>query len=148
MSCQGRFSRFRVHIQILLHHRDSARQSRNQKEKADLTVNLLGAFRGHEKKFKKHQNCKFGLNEIKYLQLLIFAKRDFFSRPAPQRFYPGSESRVNAKPETRNCCLLTLDIQQARCQLGRFAGFYGTIRNDERTFGLVVECGLRRSGRV
>jgi hypothetical protein len=32
---------------------------------------------GHEKKFKNHQNCNFGLNEIKYLQLLIFAKRDF-----------------------------------------------------------------------
>jgi hypothetical protein len=31
---------------------------------------------GHEKKFKKHQNCKFGINEIKYLQLLIFAKRE------------------------------------------------------------------------
>jgi hypothetical protein len=25
------------------------------------------------------KNCKFCLNEIKYLQLLIFAKRDFFS---------------------------------------------------------------------
>jgi hypothetical protein len=36
---------------------------------------------GHEKKFKNHQNCNFGLNEIKYLQLLILAKRDFSSRP-------------------------------------------------------------------
>jgi hypothetical protein len=34
---------------------------------------------GHEKKFKNDQNCKIGLNEIKCLQLLIFAKRDFFS---------------------------------------------------------------------
>jgi len=33
---------------------------------------------GHEKKSKNHQNCKFCLNEIKYLQLLNFAKRDFF----------------------------------------------------------------------
>ncbi len=40
---------------------------------------------GHEKKSKNHQNCKFCLNEIKYLQLLIFAKRDFFSRPVPLR---------------------------------------------------------------
>ena len=40
---------------------------------------------GHEKKSKNHQNYKFGLNEIKYLQLLIFAKRDFFSRPASPR---------------------------------------------------------------
>jgi hypothetical protein len=40
---------------------------------------------GHEKKSKNHQNCKLGLNEIKYLQLLIFAKRDFFSRPVPLR---------------------------------------------------------------
>ena len=37
---------------------------------------------GQEKKFKNHQICKFRRNEIKYLQLLIFAKRDFFSRPA------------------------------------------------------------------
>ena len=40
---------------------------------------------GHEKKPKNHQNCKFCLNEIKYLQLLIFAKRDFFSRPPRAR---------------------------------------------------------------
>ena len=46
---------------------------------------LLRALSGHEKKFKNYQNCKFGVNEIKYLQLLIFAKRDFFSRPAPPR---------------------------------------------------------------
>jgi hypothetical protein len=39
----------------------------------------------HEKKSTNHQNCKFCLNEIKYLQLLIFAKRDFFSRPVPLR---------------------------------------------------------------
>jgi hypothetical protein len=31
------------------------------------------------------KNYKFCLNEIKYLQLLIFAKRDFFSRPASLR---------------------------------------------------------------
>jgi hypothetical protein len=44
---------------------------------------------GHEKKFKNHQNCKFGLNEIKCLQLLIFTKRDFFSdrrEPGVNRF--------------------------------------------------------------
>ena len=46
---------------------------------------LLRVLRGHEKKSKNNQNCKFCLNEIKYLQLLIFAKRDFFSRPAPLR---------------------------------------------------------------
>ena len=40
---------------------------------------------GHEKKFKNHQNCNFGLNEIKCLQLLIFANRDFFSRPVSLR---------------------------------------------------------------
>jgi hypothetical protein len=45
----------------------------------------VGAPCGHEKKFKNDQNCKFGLNEIKYLQLLIFAKRDFFSRPQSSR---------------------------------------------------------------
>jgi hypothetical protein len=43
---------------------------------------LLRVLRGHEKKFKNHQSCKFCLNKIKYLQLLIFAKWDFFSRPA------------------------------------------------------------------
>ena len=34
---------------------------------------------GHGKKSKNHKNCKFWANEIKYLQLMIFAKRDFFS---------------------------------------------------------------------
>jgi hypothetical protein len=37
---------------------------------------------GREKKFKNQQNRKICLNEIKYLQLLIFAKGDFFSCPA------------------------------------------------------------------
>jgi len=46
---------------------------------------ILYALCGREKKFKNHQNRKICLNEIKYLQLLILAKRDFFSRPAPLR---------------------------------------------------------------
>ena len=60
-------------------------QRRRRSEYFLIKNSLLSALRGHEKKFKNQQNCKFGLNEIKYLQLLIFAKRDFFSRPAPQR---------------------------------------------------------------
>jgi hypothetical protein len=77
-----------------------ARQSRDQSSKPYFTAKtqssqrseffliknfLLGVLSGHEKKFKNHQNCKFRRNEIKSLQLLIFAKRDFFSRPAPPR---------------------------------------------------------------
>jgi hypothetical protein len=38
---------------------------------------------GHEKKFKNDENAKISLNEIEYLQVLIFAKIDFFSCPAP-----------------------------------------------------------------
>jgi len=45
----------------------------------------LSVLRGHEKKFENDQNRKIGLNEIKHLQLLILAKTDFFSRPAPPR---------------------------------------------------------------
>jgi hypothetical protein len=56
-------------------------QSSQSSEDLLIKNSLLRALRGYEKKFKIHQNCKFGLNEIKYLQLLIFAKRDFFSRP-------------------------------------------------------------------
>ncbi len=41
-----------------------------------------GALGGREKKFKNHQNYKFGLNEIKYLQRSFLRKRGFFSRPA------------------------------------------------------------------
>jgi len=40
---------------------------------------------GREKKSKIHPIPKICLNEIKYLQLLILAKRDFFSRPASLR---------------------------------------------------------------
>jgi hypothetical protein len=90
----------RVGERAILTTKDLARQSRNQSSKPYFTTeaqssqsseyfliknSLLRALRGHEKKFKKHQNWKFGLNEIKYLQLLIFAKRDFFSGPAPPR---------------------------------------------------------------
>jgi len=39
----------------------------------------LSVVSGHEKKSKNHQNCKFCVNEIKYLELLILPKRDFFS---------------------------------------------------------------------
>jgi len=46
---------------------------------------FLSVLCGREKKFKNHQNRKICPNEIKYLQLLILAKRDFFSRPAPLR---------------------------------------------------------------
>jgi hypothetical protein len=46
----------------------------------------LHAVLGREKKFKNIKNCNFGLNEIRYLQLLIFAKRDFFSRPSSQQW--------------------------------------------------------------
>jgi hypothetical protein len=49
----------RRHIRIHFHHRDT----------------------GREKKFKNDENAKIGLNEIKYLQVPIFAKIDFFSRP-------------------------------------------------------------------
>jgi hypothetical protein len=35
---------------------------------------------GREKKFKNNENSKISLNEIKYLQVLIFAKTNFFSR--------------------------------------------------------------------
>jgi hypothetical protein len=48
---------------------------------ASRTVEPCG-LSGHEKKFKNQENRKICLNEIEYLQLLIFAKRDFFSRPA------------------------------------------------------------------
>ena len=44
---------------------------------------LLCELCGHEKKLKNDEIRKIGINEIKCLQLLIFAKRDFFSRPAP-----------------------------------------------------------------
>jgi len=101
----------RCNVRILLHRRDTERQSRNQRSKLYFTtetqstqrseyfliknpllrvlrasaVNVPDSFHrrdtGHEKKSKNHQNCKFHLNEIKYLQRLIFAKRDFFSRP-------------------------------------------------------------------
>jgi hypothetical protein len=37
---------------------------------------------GHEKKSKNDENAKISLDEIEYLQVLIFAKRDFFSCPA------------------------------------------------------------------
>jgi hypothetical protein len=40
---------------------------------------------GHEKKFKNDENAKINLNEIEYLQVLIFAKIDFFSCPASLR---------------------------------------------------------------
>jgi hypothetical protein len=33
---------------------------------------------GHEKTFKNHDNSKISLNEIEYLQVLIFAKTKFF----------------------------------------------------------------------
>jgi len=56
---------------------------------------------GHEKKFKNHQNCKFGLNEIKYLQLLIFAKRDFFSRPRRARSKSNADIILN-KPSANS----------------------------------------------
>jgi len=46
---------------------------------------FLSVLCGREKKFKNHQNRKICPNEIKYLQLLILAKRDFFSRPASLR---------------------------------------------------------------
>ena len=36
---------------------------------------------GREKKFKNDENRKIGFNEINYLQVLILAKNDFFSRP-------------------------------------------------------------------
>jgi len=49
------------------------------------TAELLCALCGREKKFKNLQNRKICLNEIKYLQLLILAKRDFFSRPVSLR---------------------------------------------------------------
>jgi hypothetical protein len=38
---------------------------------------LLCALGGHEKKFKNDENAKISLNEIEYLQVLIFAKIDF-----------------------------------------------------------------------
>jgi hypothetical protein len=65
-------------------------KSKFSREAGDVTglrkeKGTLGDLRGHEKKSKNHQNCYFGLNKIKYLQLWIFAKRDFFSRPAPLR---------------------------------------------------------------
>ena len=77
--------------------KELAQQSRNQRKKTGFTCRgtefteiifyspPLGVLRGHEKKFKNDQNRKIGLNEIKHLQLLIFAKTDFFSRPAPLR---------------------------------------------------------------
>ena len=36
---------------------------------------------GHEKKLKNDEIRKIGINKIKYLQVLILAKIDFFSRP-------------------------------------------------------------------
>jgi hypothetical protein len=69
---------------ILVHsakHRSPEAQSMQSKlSKFDFFQ--LSILSGHEKKFKNDQNCKFGLNKINYLQRLIFAKRDFFSRPA------------------------------------------------------------------
>ena len=38
---------------------------------------------GHEKKLKNDEIRKIGINKIKYLQVLILAKIDFFSRPVP-----------------------------------------------------------------
>ena len=44
---------------------------------------LLRVLRGDEKKFKNDEKAKISFNEIQYLQMLIFAKIDFFSCPAP-----------------------------------------------------------------
>jgi len=63
----------RIHLQRHRVHRDY------------FSLSPLDILRGHEKKFKNDQNRKNGLNEIKHLQLLILAKTDFFSRPAPPR---------------------------------------------------------------
>jgi hypothetical protein len=63
-----------------LHRRDAE----DAEERAfDKHYSELCRLCGHEKKSKNHQNCNFGLNKIKYLQLRILAKRDFFSRPVP-----------------------------------------------------------------
>ena len=40
---------------------------------------------GHEKKLKNDEIRKIGINKIKYLQVLILAKIDFFSRPVSLR---------------------------------------------------------------
>jgi hypothetical protein len=40
---------------------------------------------GREKKFKNDENARIGLNEIRYLQVPIFAKIDFFSRHVSRR---------------------------------------------------------------
>lgn len=48
------------------------------------------------------KNYKFCLNEIKYLQLLIFAKRDFFSRPAPLRLAQSLMSCRNGAVDISN----------------------------------------------
>jgi hypothetical protein len=62
-------------------HFPSAALPQPKREKPILRCHLHHRDAGREKKFKNHQNRKICLNEIKYLQLLIFAKRDFFSRP-------------------------------------------------------------------
>jgi hypothetical protein len=56
---------------------------------------------GREKKFQNHQDCKFCLNEIKYLRLLIFGKVDFFSRPLRAR-RKSNEDIILKKPSANS----------------------------------------------
>ena len=85
---------------ILFTTKGPARQSRNQSSNRYFTAeaqssqsweyfsiknSLLRALSGHEKKLKNDEIRKIGINKIKYLQVLILAKIDFFSRPAPPR---------------------------------------------------------------
>jgi hypothetical protein len=60
---------------------DSAAQltqrAKPQPKDGEKKIHHRGA--GREKKSKNHKNCKSCLNKIKYLQLPIFAKTDFFS---------------------------------------------------------------------
>src|SRR4029453_11519315 len=70
-----------VRIATRVIYRRGTENSRGTACRAATSIPLRD-LRGHEKKSKNHQNCNFGLNKIKYLQLRIFAKRDFFSRPA------------------------------------------------------------------
>jgi hypothetical protein len=71
------FARFVLKIELTAEARRAQNQEFLIKEHSELCV-----LSGHEKKFKNDENAKIGLNEIKYLQVLIFAKIDFFSRPA------------------------------------------------------------------
>jgi hypothetical protein len=67
--------------------KDSPQRHRVRRDRRIFLIktSLLGVLSGHEKKFQNDENVKISLNEIEYLQVLIFAKTNFFSCPASQR---------------------------------------------------------------